>query len=180
MTGIPDEQQPPATTRTSAASILLRVLRWSVMAALFALLVAPVAGPALTGDQWVIVEGASMAPTLEIGDIIVVDPHGPIAVGDIVTARRPDSSFVTHRIIGIESDGSLQLRGDANVVPDPTTVPRDAIVGTVVATITRPWSTIVRAATSLAGRVTLVGSITLLLFAPAFLSRREPPTILAA
>ncbi|WP_295782087.1 signal peptidase I [uncultured Microbacterium sp.] len=148
-------------------------MRWGILGLLFALLALPVAGPALTGDQWIVVQGASMTPALQIGDVIVVDPHGPTGVGDVVTVRHPDSSLVTHRIIGVDEDGSLLLRGDANTVTDPDLVARGEVVGTVTAVISSPWSTVLRACTSMVGRVTLIGAILLLLFTPSVLARSD-------
>ncbi|WP_295825416.1 signal peptidase I [uncultured Microbacterium sp.] len=151
----------------------LVALRWGMLALLFALLAIPVAVPTLTGDQWIVVKGGSMTPVLQIGDVIVVDPHGPTGVGDVVTVRHPDSSLVTHRIIGEDHDGSFLLRGDANTVTDPDPVARSEVVGKVTAVISSPWSTMLRACTSTVGRVTLIGAILLLLFTPSVLARSD-------
>lgn len=159
------------TTATRRLFTARTLVRWSTVAVLFALLLTPVAVPVLSGERWIAVQGGSMSPTLQVGDIIVTDPHGPTGVGDVVTVRHPDSSLVTHRIIGVDENGSLILRGDANTVTDPDPVPRTDVVGTVDAVIARPWSTVLRASTSPVGRISLVGAIILLLFTPALLAR---------
>ncbi len=60
----------------------------------------------------------SMEPTLDIGDIIIIDTNEKrFRENDIVTFRDVNGSFVTHRII--EINGSKMItQGDANNSPD--------------------------------------------------------------
>ena len=60
------------------------------------------------------VEGDSMAPRLNSGDVVLVDPKAPIEPGDVVLARHPFRSSVRilKRLISVEPDGRLYLEGD--------------------------------------------------------------------
>ena len=60
------------------------------------------------------VEGDSMSPLLNSGDLVLVDPRAPIKPGDIVLARHPFRSSVRilKRLISVEADGRLYLTGD--------------------------------------------------------------------
>ena len=62
----------------------------------------------------------SMSPVIEPGDLIIamdVDADN-LKEGDIITFRAPQNTLVTHRIIGINEDGSFVTKGDANNVED--------------------------------------------------------------
>lgn len=60
----------------------------------------------------------SMEPTIKIGDLIVINTNEEkYGLGDIITFRDINGSFVTHRIINIE-DNVMVTQGDANDSPD--------------------------------------------------------------
>lgn len=61
-----------------------------------------------------VVEGDSMAPTLNEGDVVLVEPGSKFGVGDIVLAAHPYRSSVKilKRVTAIGSDGALTLTGD--------------------------------------------------------------------
>jgi signal peptidase I len=63
------------------------------------------------------VDGASMEPTVNQGDLMVVTRPRTLEIGDIGVFQ-VDGRLVTHRVIGIESDGSYITKGDANPSPD--------------------------------------------------------------
>ncbi len=80
---------------------------------------------------YVIVSG-SMAPTLEVGDLVVVRsvPFGSVQVGDVVVFARPTSGgtcgeeIVVHRVVGKASNAGLITQGDnlqTNPMPDEPT-----------------------------------------------------------
>jgi signal peptidase I len=92
-------------------------------------------------------KGASMYPTIEDGEKVVVEPVAPTQIkwGDIILYRRHEG-MIAHRVIGIGSDYDrattqssalslcdvLLLRGDASDFPDePVEVSR--VLGKVVA-----------------------------------------------
>lgn len=77
------------------------------------------------------VVGGSMAPLLDDGDTVTVEPvqPGDLCRGDVLVIRIA-SSFVTHRLVMVDDRG-WQLKGDnAAQMDDP--VPTGAIVGRVI------------------------------------------------
>jgi len=72
------------------------------------------------GSPVYVVISGSMAPTLEVGDLVVVHsvPFSSIHVGDIIVFARPTSGgtcgeeIVVHRVVGIASNGGLITQGD--------------------------------------------------------------------
>lgn len=71
--------------------------------------------PPLLGGRtsYVIVNGNSMHPTYERGDLVLVRRHSGYQVGDIVTYRHPEIGAVIHRIV--DEDGArFIIQGDNN------------------------------------------------------------------
>lgn len=136
---------------------MLSALRWVLVAVIALVLLAPFALSAVTGLRTLEVDGGSMAPTYERGDLVVVDPARveTVAVGDVVTVRRPSGVLYTHRVEGVDADGQITTRGDANPVADIPAVKAGDILGVVTAHIARPWAAVIVAAQSLPGRVSL-------------------------
>ena len=67
-------------------------------------------------DGYAVLEviSGSMEPTIKIGDLIVINTNEEnYGIGDIITFRDINGSFVTHRIISIE-DNVMVTQGDAN------------------------------------------------------------------
>lgn len=60
------------------------------------------------------VEGDSMYPTLESGDVVLIDPRAFIAEGDIVVAQHPYKRSVKmiKRVEAIEAGDRYVLKGD--------------------------------------------------------------------
>ena len=93
--------------------------------------------PQLVGAErsYVVLSG-SMQPTMEPGDVILVDAVDVESVeqGDIVSFRDRSGSVTTHRVVEVISDGDVQqfrTKGDNNEERDPYMVPGDAVIGTV-------------------------------------------------
>ena len=64
----------------------------------------------------VTVAGTSMTPFFDPGDTVFLDlPSKPIEVGDVILFARFGTIYVLHRVVGIFSDGTLELLGDAQV-----------------------------------------------------------------
>jgi signal peptidase I len=92
------------------------------------------------------VASQSMLPTLNVGDLIIVQGASPGEInaapmtGDIIVFKRSNNDLVVHRAIEKinGADGYLFVtKGDNNPNPDPEKVEGDAIKGRVVARI--PW-----------------------------------------
>jgi signal peptidase I len=98
---------------------LLSLWLWAVVPAL-----------ALRGHSVVVTSG-SMGPVIRAGDVLILQPHDgrQLAPGAVITFRQAEGRLVTHRIVGVNADGTYQTRGDANAVVDSGAVPGDRIVG---------------------------------------------------
>ncbi len=90
--------------------------------------------PGVFGSTSMIVLSGSMsgdAPDhIEVGDMIIskdVDPAA-LKVGDVISYMEGKSA-VTHRIIGINEDGSFKTKGDANPSEDQHPVYPEQIIG---------------------------------------------------
>ena len=91
--------------------------------------------PSAFGVTSMIVLSGSMsgdAPDhIEVGDLIItksVDPE-TLKVGDVITYMEQGTTAVTHRIIGVNDDGSFKTKGDANNAEDREPVLPERIVG---------------------------------------------------
>lgn len=98
--------------------------------------------PAVVGAEYsFVVLTASMTPAIAPGDVVIVDERDPatIAEGDVITFVRGGSETpVTHRVIGVETDGgefAFETKGDANEGPDSALVPAGNVLGAVAFTI---------------------------------------------
>ena len=71
----------------------------------------------------VVVVSGSMAPALDVGDLVVVEPyHGQrIHTGTVVVFDEDGSGrSIIHRVVEVADDGTFTTRGDANPVADST------------------------------------------------------------
>ncbi|MBI5230907.1 MAG: signal peptidase I [Coriobacteriales bacterium] len=77
------------------------------------------------------VDGGSMRPALEVGDVVVVEKRALPSCGDIVMFKLDgDSSPTLHRAVET-STGSILTRGDANPIRDRRSVPFGRVLGRV-------------------------------------------------
>ena len=60
------------------------------------------------------VNGDSMTPTLDDGDVVLVERNADTNIGDVVLAQHPYKQSVTmlKRIAAIDENGRFELRGD--------------------------------------------------------------------
>jgi signal peptidase len=89
---------------TAATTVAVLAAGWLILA------------PAELGGrtEYVIVQGSSMEPLLQSGDLAVVRSDDGMGVGDVVLYRDPDLGVdVLHRVTGLEGD-RLVLKGDSN------------------------------------------------------------------
>ena len=77
----------------------------------------------LYGSAPVVVSSGSMAPALDVGDLVVVEPyHGQgIHTGTVVVFDDQAAGRSTiHRVVKVKDDGTFTTRGDANPTADST------------------------------------------------------------
>lgn len=89
------------------------------------------------GYRAVYVGGGSMAPALTKGDFVIVR-RGTAAVRErdvVLIAKEGWSNGVLHRVVAVNLDGALVLRGDANPTPDRDAVEPAAVLGVVTCAI---------------------------------------------
>lgn len=104
-----------------------------------ALAVLAVAAHAVPGWSSTIVSSGSMTPLIRQGDVVVFSRPDvrDVDVGSVVVFARDDGVQVVHRVVGIDADGSLTTRGDANATPDAGSVPLERVRGRGFVLI--PW-----------------------------------------
>jgi signal peptidase len=111
---------------------------WTVGGLVLCLLLAG-AAPLALGDHSYVVRSGSMTPTIETGDVVVVQPIDPLSarVGQIVSFKDPDGSgrLLSHRVRAVHRDGarvSFVTQGDANTGQEKWNVPVDGRIGRVL------------------------------------------------
>lgn len=77
------------------------------------------------------VQTGSMSPTIPPASAVIVKT-GDYRVGQPVSFYE-DGGVITHRLVAIHADGTIDTKGDANATIDPWHVPTSAIIGGVVA-----------------------------------------------
>ena len=119
----------------------LSATRWVVVVLLGALLVVPALLVHFGGRTIVEVTGGSMSPTLEVGDVVLIRPLvvADLKPGDIITVDETDGGYVTHRVTSINADGSIQLKGDANLFADSETRTPAQVLGVLDSVMRMPW-----------------------------------------
>lgn len=117
---------------SSAASGVLEFV-WPMYLTLVFTLGAWVLVPTVVlGWQPVTIISGSMAPAVQPGHVVIVEPFADqdLGPGTVVTYRdAAQDRFVTHRITAVEEDGTFTTRGDANAVDDREPLTADRIVG---------------------------------------------------
>ena len=92
--------------------------------------------PRAFGWQPIVITGGSMEPAIERGVIILARPVPTSALvpGAVITFTDPNRAgqLITHRIVSIKPDGSLETRGDHNGTPDPQSVAVRTVRGRAV------------------------------------------------
>ncbi len=77
------------------------------------------------------VQTGSMSPTIPSTSAVIVKPN-VYRVGQPISFYE-NGRIVTHRLVAIHSDGTIDTKGDANATIDPWHVSTKAIIGEVVA-----------------------------------------------
>lgn len=94
------------------------------------------AAPTIVGWQPTTVMSGSMLPRLFIGDVAVAMPTATdrLATGQVLLFDDPDHQgrLRLHRFVGVDANGLLITRGDANNADDSSHVAADTIAGVAV------------------------------------------------
>lgn len=107
------------------------------------MLVAAGLGTLRAWPPFAVVMSGSMAPTINTGDMVVLQRlREPARIGEIVAVPVPDDArarygyppVVIHRVVRIIGD-QIRTKGDARPTVDPFTVPRTAVDARVIAHI---------------------------------------------
>lgn len=116
--------------RAVTAALARAALRALALPAIVAVLL--VGAPRVLGWQAHALGSGSMQPAIAAGSVVVLRPVAAedLIVGEVVGVRTEDGVLV-HRVVAIEADGSLALKGDANEVVDARTWPRTSVIGSV-------------------------------------------------
>jgi signal peptidase I len=122
-------REPPSGRRT--ARRLLSALTTVALLALVALLWPAPFGGAVS---YVMVSGASMEPTMHLGDVVVLREQSSYQRGDVVAYRIPKGEVgagakVIHRIVGGNGRRGFVTRGDNNRSDDPWRPRTEDVVG---------------------------------------------------
>jgi signal peptidase len=150
------------------------VRRWADTAALVVLAAALLSLATLgvlmaSGHRVLIVRSGSMAPAINVGDLLVtrmVDPTR-VSAGDVVTFRDPSRSrdLVTHRVLERRIDSvmvSFLTKGDANSGTERWSVDEDGAVGKLAFRIPKVGYSLAWAGGPLARAGLLIGGAVLL------------------
>jgi signal peptidase I len=130
-------ERPPRPRRAAFS-------RWRLaIAATLVLLIVAGLGVLRVWPPFAVVMSGSMAPTINTGDMVVLERlRAPARVGDVVAVPVPDDArtrygyppVVIHRVLRI-TNGQIRTKGDARPAADPFTVPRVAVDAKVIAHI---------------------------------------------
>jgi signal peptidase I len=91
--------------------------------------------PMLFGWRPYVIESGSMQPRIKVGDVILSSPEHDAKklLGHVTVFKDPDAyregTVKSHRVISINSDGTLVTKGDANPTADPVPVPMSDVKG---------------------------------------------------
>lgn len=91
----------------------------------------PDKSPNLFGKKTFVIVSGSMIPTINIGDVVIVNETNNINVGDIIAFRR-ESTVIVHRIVKemkINGEIMYQTKGDNNNVEDKELVRNNSVEG---------------------------------------------------
>jgi signal peptidase len=109
----------------SLVSGVVRAAAALLLAVLAGLVIASVAPQAVGLSAHVVVSG-SMAPQIDVGDVVLTEPvdGAELRAGQVLLFTDPEQPdrLLLHRLVSFADDGSLVTRGDANPSNDSTHV----------------------------------------------------------
>jgi signal peptidase I len=127
------------------------------------------------------VMSGSMSPTIETGDVVVLQKlDGPPRVGDVIAVSVPADARsrygyppeVIHRVVRISADGQITTKGDARPRVDPFTTKRSAVKAKVVATVPAAGR-VLAFLTSTLGLIWIASGVLMLLVLPLIDRQRD-------
>lgn len=101
---------------------LVALIAMMVFATLAVIALIPTVVPGATSAS---ITSGSMSPKLRPGDVVIAVDQGDaqIPIGAIIVFSDPRrGDLVTHRVVGVNPDGSYTTKGDANATNDPAPV----------------------------------------------------------
>lgn len=111
----------------------------------------------LHGASLLVVTGGSMAPTIRLGQTLLVQSETAPSPGQVVSYATGSGRVTTHRVVELEQGGSLlRTQGDANASPDPDLTPVAAVFATPDPRFAS-WGPVVAYVQSRPGRLLLLG-----------------------
>jgi signal peptidase I len=129
----PATRTAPEPVRRSSTAVFVgglvgRTWLWFVGGCLLITLV-----PILFGWRPFVVQSGSMEPRINVGDIVLAAPvdSAQDLVGRVTVFVDPDrrESYKTHRVVGLNADGTMTTQGDANPTADSTRISVDDVRG---------------------------------------------------
>lgn len=96
-----------------------------------AVVIIAVISPSVMGYKLIVIESGSMEPTLKVWSMCYVKKESVIRERDIVTyiTGKDNELLVTHRVVGVNSDGTFTLKGDNSNMEDKQAVSKEDIIG---------------------------------------------------
>lgn len=120
------------TRHRGVARFVVGTVSLAMLTALATLAVWAVAYPTVRGWSPTAVVSGSMAPAIDVGDILVAAPvdEARLKPGAVVVFDDPAGGrFVTHRIVDVTDSGDLVTRGDGNAEDDSSRVRPEDVEG---------------------------------------------------
>lgn len=116
-----------------AEKILIAILIIAVIASavgMFQRVVLKEELPSVFGYKRAMVLSGSMEPTISVGDLVIYKEQSEYQIDDVVIFTQ-SGVFVTHRIVGITTEGYI-TQGDANNVADGEIIPFENVEGKMI------------------------------------------------
>lgn len=144
-------------------------MRYSITAILICIIAIPQAMP-LLGFRLIEIQGKSMAPIYEMGDLLLTTkPQGDEPqLGQILVVGNPPDIY-THRVVEVHHNGATvkaRLQGDANSVPDPFLIEKQDIYAIPVKHYSNATAIFLKFITSRVGVLLIISAIIALVFIP--------------
>ncbi len=117
-------------TTESGSDRSRRRYAWVAVGLVLAAALGTLAVVGLRGHSVYAVTTGSMSPTIPPRSAVVVEKGATPHIGDVITYDH-HGALVTHRLVAINPDGTLQTKGDANETADAWGTPRSDVIGVV-------------------------------------------------